>query len=72
MVAKYRRKVLKGDIQKRARDLVRQDCQTLEIEMLKGVVSKDRINMLIEYAPKHSISGIVKQLQGFFKKSFLV
>ena len=63
-VTKYRYRVLKGDVQKRVRELVRQDCETLELEILKGVVSKDHIHLHIEYAPKHSISSIVKQLKG--------
>lgn len=63
-VTKYRYKVLKGDVQKRVRELIRQDCQTLEVDILKGVVSKDHIHLHIEYAPKHSVSSIVKQLKG--------
>ena len=63
-VTKYRYKVLKGDIQSRCRDLIRQDCDTLEIEILKGVVSKDHVHLHVEYSPKQSISDIVKQLKG--------
>lgn len=36
----------------------------MEIKILTGVVSKDHIHLHIEYAPKLSISGIVKQLKG--------
>ncbi len=61
---KYRYKVLKGDIQKRIRDLIRQDCNTLEVEILKGVVSKDHIHLHIEYPAKLSVSQILKQLKG--------
>jgi len=63
-VTKYRYKVLKGDIQSRCRDLIRQDCDMLEIEILKGVVSKDHVHLHVEYSPKQSISDIVKQLKG--------
>ena len=63
-VTKYRYKVLKGEIQKRVRELIRQDCETLEIEILKGVVSKDHIHLHMEYAPKLSIGLILKQLKG--------
>jgi putative transposase len=41
-VTKYRYHVLKGDIQKRCRELVIQICDVEEVEILKGVVSKDR------------------------------
>jgi putative transposase len=43
---KYRYEVLKGDIQIRCRDLVRQSCDSLDIQILKGVVSKDHIQRL--------------------------
>jgi putative transposase len=36
----------------------------MEIRILKGVVSKDHIHIHIEYAPKYSISTIVKQMKG--------
>jgi len=39
-VTKYRYQVLKGDIALKIRDLIRETCQTFEIEILKGVVSR--------------------------------
>ena len=36
----------------------------MEIEILKGVVSKDHVHLHIEYAPKLSVSQILKQLKG--------
>ena len=63
-VTKYRYHVLKGDIQKRCREYLLQDCESLEVEILSGVVSKDHVHMHIEYPAKLSISEIVKQLKG--------
>ena len=63
-VTKYRYQVLQGDIQHRCRSLLIQDCESLEIEILKGVVSKDHIHMHIEYPAKLSIRTILKQLKG--------
>ena len=63
-VTKYRYSILKGDIQNRCRELIRQDCKTLELEILKGVVSKDHIHLHIEYPSKISVSEIMKQLKG--------
>lgn len=62
--SKYRYKVLKGDIQVRCRELLIQICEAEDIEILRGVVSSDHIHMHIEYAPKLSVSYIVKQLKG--------
>jgi putative transposase len=40
-VTKYRFKVLKGDVQKRCRELLIQICEAEGIEILKGVVSSE-------------------------------
>jgi len=61
---KYRYKVLSGEVQSRCRELLIQDCDSLDIVILKGVVSVDHIHMHIEYPPKLSISYICKQLKG--------
>ena len=63
-VTKYRYPVLKGDIQKRCRDLIIQICEAEDVRILKGVVSKDHIHMHVEYPPKLSISNFVKRLKG--------
>jgi putative transposase len=44
-VTKYRFKVLKGDVQKRCREILIQICEAEGIEILKGVVSSDHVHM---------------------------
>ena len=61
---KYRYGVLKGDIQQRCRDLLIQICNSEDIHILKGVVSKDHVHMHIEYPPSASVSLLVKKLKG--------
>ena len=63
-VTKYRYKVLKGEIQKRCREIIIQVCDAEDIRILSGVVSKDHVHMHIEYAPSKSVSDIVKRLKG--------
>ncbi len=63
-VTKYRYPVLKGGIQKRCRELIIQICDSEDVRIQKGVVSKDHIHMLIEYPPSKSISELVKRLKG--------
>ena len=63
-VTKYRYPVLKGEIQKRCRELIIQICDSEDIKILKGVVSRDHVHMLIEYPPSKSISDLVKRLKG--------
>ena len=61
---KYRYDILKGDLQTRCRDILVQICNSENVHILKGVVSKDHIHMHIEYAPSLSISVLVKKLKG--------
>jgi len=61
---KYRYKVLTGEIQQRCRDLLIQVCDSEDVKILQGVVSKDHIHMHLEYSPSKSISDLVKRLKG--------
>ena len=44
-VTKYRYHVLQGDIKQRCRDLLVQICDSEDVRILKGVVSKDHVHM---------------------------
>ncbi len=48
----------------RCRELLMQICDSEDVKILSGVVSKDHVHMHIECAPKESISDIVKRLKG--------
>jgi len=63
-VTKYRYPVIKGDIQLRCRELLIQICDAEDVQILKGVVSKDHIHMHLEYPARLSISDLVKKLKG--------
>lgn len=63
-VTKYRYPVLKGEIQKRCRELVMQLCAAEDVKLLKGVVSKDHVHLQIEYPPSKSVSDLVRRMQG--------
>jgi len=55
---------LEGDIKVRCRDLLVQICDSEDVRILSGVVSKDHIHMHIEYPPKLALSDLVKRLKG--------
>jgi putative transposase len=61
---KYRYQVLKGEVQVRCRELIRQTCDSLDVRVLKGVVSKDHIHLHVSYPAKLSVSDLVKRLKG--------
>jgi len=68
---KYRLDMLKGDVQVRCRELIRQSCDALDVRILKGVVSKDHIHLHLSYAPRTSVSELVKRLKGRSAKILL-
>jgi putative transposase len=44
--------------------LLIQICEAENIQILKGILSKDHVHMHIEYCPSQDISRIVKKLKG--------
>jgi len=63
-VTKYRYQVLTGEVGLRVRELVRQTCGPLEIEILRGVVSKDHVHLLVSAPPNISPSDIMRRIKG--------
>ena len=63
-VTKYRKQVLTGEVGFRVRDLVRETCQALEIEILQGAVSRDHVHVLLSCPPNLSPSKIMQRLKG--------
>lgn len=63
-VTKYRYKVLKEGIGARIRELLRQTCETLDVQIIRGHVGCDHVHMYISYPPQLSITEIVKSLKG--------
>ncbi|QQK74612.1 IS200/IS605 family transposase [Salicibibacter cibarius] len=50
-VTKYRYHVLRGDIARRVRELIRQGCEARGITILQGSVGKDHIHLLLSCPP---------------------
>ena len=63
-VTKYRYQLLQGDVAERVRELVRQTCGIFEIEIIRGVVSKDHVHILISAPPTMSPSEIMRRIKG--------
>jgi putative transposase len=63
-VTKYRYPVLVGDVRDRCKDLLIQICDSENVRVLKGVISKDHVHLHVEYPPSLSISVLVKKLKG--------
>jgi putative transposase len=67
---KYRYHVLQGEVQLRCRELLRQTCNALDVQILKGVVSKDHLHLA--YRPSLSVSDLAKRLKGRSAKLLLL
>ena len=63
-VTKYRYKLLTGDVALRVRDLVRQTCDSFEIKIISGVVSKDHVHLLVSAPPTMAPSEIMRRIKG--------
>lgn len=70
-ITKYRKKVLRGEIAKRVRELVREICLANDVVIVKGHVSIDHIHLLLSYPPTISVSKLVQYLKGKTSRKML-
>jgi REP element-mobilizing transposase RayT len=54
---KYRRAVLRGNVGYRLRELTRQVCTDMGVEILSGAVARDHVHLLVSMPP-HTLRGI--------------
>lgn len=70
-ITKYRKPVLRCDVAIRLRDLIREICKAMDVEILKGHVSKDHVHILISSPPHLSVSKLVQRLKGKTSRKLL-
>jgi len=63
-ITKYRYKVLKGRVAERARDLIRQICESRDVVIVRGAVSPDHIHMLLSAPADLSPAKLVQYVKG--------
>ena len=51
-------------MQHRVREIIRQTCSELGIEIIKGVLSKDHVHMFISVPPQHALSDVMRRIKG--------
>ena len=61
---KYRKPALKGAIGTRVRDLIREICRTLDVEILKGHVRPDHVHLLLSVPPSIAPSKLMQAIKG--------
>ena len=70
-ITKYRKPVLFGNVATRVRDLIREICRSLEVEILKGHVSKDHVHLFVSMPPYLSVSDLIKRVKGKTSRKLL-
>jgi len=63
-ITKYRYKVLRGEIREHVRDVIRQVCEELNVEIVKGVLANDHIHMFVDIPPRVSVSQFMQRVKG--------
>lgn len=61
---KYRYKVLTGRVAERAREIIRQCCNNIDVTIISGSIGKEHIHILVSCSPSVSVSKIVQQIKG--------
>lgn len=60
---KYRYRVLENKIAERARTLIRQGCNSMDITIIKGSIGREHVHLLVSAPPSLSVSKLVQQLK---------
>ena len=70
-ITKYRKPVLFGEVALRLRELIREICKSMDIEIIKGHVSKDHVHLFVSVAPQWSISKVMGRITGKTSRKLL-
>ncbi len=70
-ITKYRKPVIFGDVAIRLRELIREICKSLDIEIIKGQVSKDHVHLFVSVPPQLSISKVMGRIKGKTSRKML-
>ena len=63
-ITKYRKPVLTGDVGTEVRDLIREICRTLDIEILQGHVRPEHVHLLLSVPPHLAPSRVMQAIKG--------
>ncbi len=63
-ITKYRKPMVTGVIGTHPRELIREICKTMDIEIIKGHISKDHVHLFTSAPPYLSVSDVMKRIKG--------
>ena len=70
-ITKYRKKLLRGDVAIRLRQIVRDICAELEVDIIKGHIVKDHVHMFMSSPPHVSSSHLMQRVKGKSSRKLL-
>ncbi len=62
-ITKYRKPVLYGKEAEKLRDLIREICSNMNIEIIKGNIRRDHIHMFVSVPPHISVSKVMQAIK---------
>lgn len=63
-ITKYRKPVLRGEIGTDVRDMIREICRTLDVEILQGHIRPDHVHLLLSVPPHLAPSRVMQRIKG--------
>ena len=71
-ITKYRKRVLSGVVGVRLREMLRETCSSLDVNVEKGHISSDHVHMLLSVPPQLSVSKLVRSLKGRLSRKLML
>ena len=63
-IVKYRKRMLRGPVAERTRELIREICQRHDVEIIKGHIASDHVHLLVSLPPHLSASRFMQSVKG--------
>jgi len=61
---KYRRKVLVGEVETRLKELIKETCIELSVDIIEMEIMPEHVHILLEVNPQFGIHKVVKRIKG--------
>lgn len=61
---KYRRKVLVNGVDTRLKELIKETCQEIHVEILEMEIMPDHVHLLLEVDPQYGVHKAIKAIKG--------
>lgn len=62
---KYRRSVLINGVDVRLKELIKETCDQLNVEIIEIEIMPDHVHLLMEVDPQYGVHKVVKQIKGY-------